>query len=82
MLPRWKLLAVIRQQKIFDKLNNHLGDAVGDLLSLRRRPARSCSQQARFWLLGRNAAERAKNPRRGLPGIGIGTRADNPSACP
>src|SRR6185437_14873139 len=27
-------------------------------ISLRRRPARSCSQHAWFWLLGRNAAER------------------------
>src|SRR5579864_6461112 len=29
-------------------------------ISLRRRPARSCSQKARFRLLGRNAAKRAQ----------------------
>jgi hypothetical protein len=37
--------------------------------SLRRRPARSCSQKPGFGLLGRNAAERAKN----LPLINTGS---------
>jgi len=64
MLPGWKLLADTRQQKIFD--NSIVTQAMWIrsrsfyLPSLRRRLARSCSGKPRFWLLGRNAAERAQ----------------------
>ena len=75
MLPHGKLLADTRQQKIFDNRIITQEMRLGFLSSLRRRLARSCSQrargprharfsrvgvEARFWLLGRNAAKRAQ----------------------
>jgi len=59
MLPRWKLLADTRQQKIFDNLNNHPGDAVKSFyFPCAAGPRAAAPRKPEFGLSGRNAAKR------------------------